>query len=287
MKVAYLTRGGTIHDRTWASELSKYFDVWTFDRSDPTLHKDVRPDIIQAGPLLTDVIDWALYAKRLWDSRLVAMSWAFDVLETPPSAIVKQWQVINHADILLCDSAVVHNALLAQREPPFPPSIQFPWGVDLEMFSPDTDPPTNVFIARERGLSVMQRAFVIANKPWFTTRMRHTSMPAQYRMSWAYACASPSDGSSVSLLEAMACGLPVIVSDIAGNREWVTHGVNGWLCKHDDPQAFADAIVECASMTVAERKQMGEANRAVVEARADWHANFEKLVEAYHAIVGK
>jgi glycosyltransferase involved in cell wall biosynthesis len=283
MKVAYITPGGSVHDEQWLKKLRQYFEVVT--------RPDLDVDIVQSGPIAyhsTFGENVALMNK----CPFVMMSWGFDVLETKPGFSPSLYEdalrcIVKAADAFICDSNVVRDKLLHLRQGDPPPIIQFPWGVDLEMFSPNLDPSTDVFIARERGLSVIQRAFAIADKPWFTTRMRHTSMPAQYRVSRAYICASPSDGSSVSLLEAMACGLPAIVSDIAGNREWVTHGVNGWLCKHDDPQAFADAIVECASMSVAERKQMGEANRAVVEARADWHANFEKLAEAYHAIVGK
>ncbi len=44
-----------------------------------------------------------------------------------------------------------------------------------------------------------------------------------------YLSASLSDGASVSLLEAMACGVLPIVSDIPANREWITHGENGLL----------------------------------------------------------
>ena len=50
--------------------------------------------------------------------------------------------------------------------------------------------------------------------------------------------ASLSDGSSVSLMEAMASGLPVLVSDIPGNREWVTEE-NGWLFAVNDVTVIA------------------------------------------------
>ena len=50
-----------------------------------------------------------------------------------------------------------------------------------------------------------------------------------YRAADLYISCSHSDGTSVSLLEAMASELPVIVTDLAANREWVQHGVNGWL----------------------------------------------------------
>jgi glycosyltransferase involved in cell wall biosynthesis len=287
VKVAYITPGGSVHDEQWLKKLRQYFEVVT--------RPDLGVDIVQSGPIAyhsTFGENVALMNK----CPFVMMSWGFDVLETKPGFSPSLYEdalrcIVKAADAFICDSNVVRDKLLELRQGDPPPIIQLPWGVDLEMFSPSNESPKHQLVARNRGIDTVVDAFGRTRLyAWGFVMPRktpHDAMPGVYRQAWAYICASPSDGSSVSLLEAMASGLPVIVSDIAGNREWVTHGVNGWLCKHDDPQAFADAIVECASMSVVERKQMGERNRAVVEARADWNRNFEKLVEAYHAIVGK
>ena len=42
----------------------------------------------------------------------------------------------------------------------------------------------------------------------------------------------------------MACGCPVLVSDIPGNREWVQPGENGWLFPDGDAQALGQAIIQ-------------------------------------------
>ncbi len=52
-------------------------------------------------------------------------------------------------------------------------------------------------------------------------RVNQTELPKIYRGADLYVSTSKSDGSSVSLLEAMGCGRPVLVSDIPSNREWV------------------------------------------------------------------
>ena len=56
----------------------------------------------------------------------------------------------------------------------------------------------------------------------FPGQVKYSELPRYYQMADLYVSASHSDGSSISLLEAMACGRPVLVSDIPGNREWVT-----------------------------------------------------------------
>lgn len=58
-----------------------------------------------------------------------------------------------------------------------------------------------------------------------------------------YVSTSKSDGSSVSLLEAMALGAFPIVSDIPANRAWIRHGENGLLFPVGEPRALAREIV--------------------------------------------
>lgn len=50
------------------------------------------------------------------------------------------------------------------------------------------------------------------------------------------------EGLSVALMEAMAAGLPCVVSEIRGNVDLIKNGEGGFLCKPDDVDAFADSI---------------------------------------------
>ena len=70
---------------------------------------------------------------------------------------------------------------------------------------------------------------------------------ALYRESDVYVSISRSDSTSQSLLEAMSSGLLPIVTDIAGNREWVTHRREGYLVPAGDEDALACAIEEGSS----------------------------------------
>ncbi|MEW6129109.1 MAG: glycosyltransferase family 4 protein [Acidobacteriota bacterium] len=51
------------------------------------------------------------------------------------------------------------------------------------------------------------------------------------------------DGIPNVLVEAMACGLPIITTGISGIPEIVHHGVNGWLIPPDNPEALAEALL--------------------------------------------
>jgi glycosyltransferase involved in cell wall biosynthesis len=87
-----------------------------------------------------------------------------------------------------------------------------------------------------------------------------------------YASMSFDDGSSSSLMEALACGLPVVVSDIVGNREWVNDGKNGFLVPRGDAPALARRIVELLEDPEL-RLRMRFANLSLSRARADWKTN--------------
>jgi glycosyltransferase involved in cell wall biosynthesis len=104
-------------------------------------------------------------------------------------------------------------------------------------------------------------------------------LPQWFRAVDGYISCAQSDGTSISLLEAMATGLPVIVTDIPSNREWVTAGVNGWLAK--DIEGFAEAILRVAKLKSAERLAISIENQKVVENRANWDRNFPKLLAMY------
>jgi len=101
-------------------------------------------------------------------------------------------------------------------------------------------------------------------------------LPRYYRSADLYISASHSDGSSISLLEAMACGRPVLVSDIPGNREWVQPGVNGWLFPDGDADALAEAILHALDQR-SRLPEMGIQARQIAEQRADWQKNFPNL----------
>jgi glycosyltransferase involved in cell wall biosynthesis len=81
-------------------------------------------------------------------------------------------------------------------------------------------------------------------------------------------------------MEALASGLPCLVSDIPGNKEWIVEGENGWLFRDGDVNDLAEKIL----YTIKNRKlfhQIGESARKTAEQKADWKKNFGKLLEAY------
>jgi glycosyltransferase involved in cell wall biosynthesis len=105
-------------------------------------------------------------------------------------------------------------------------------------------------------------------------------LPKYYQAADLFISASHVDGSSISLLEAMACGIPAIVSDIPGNQEWVKPEVNGWLFPDGSSEVLAKTML--AAIQDPERlKRYGERARQIAEERADWERNSQGLLDAY------
>jgi len=99
-----------------------------------------------------------------------------------------------------------------------------------------------------------------------------------------YVSSSHSDGTSVSLLEAMAARLGVVVTDVPSILEWVVPGRNGVVVPRGDARALATAIVQ-ASRNPEQIKAYGENNFSVVRSRADWDQNFRVFETLYRQLV--
>jgi L-malate glycosyltransferase len=110
-------------------------------------------------------------------------------------------------------------------------------------------------------------------------------MPKWFRAASGYISCAESDGTSVSLLEAMATGLPVVVTDIPSNREWVTDGEGGWLATLGSPEHFADCMLRVARLKPGHRQAISQRNQHLVAERADWDRNFPLLLDFYERLV--
>jgi glycosyltransferase involved in cell wall biosynthesis len=104
-----------------------------------------------------------------------------------------------------------------------------------------------------------------------------TDLKSALESSCYYLSASLSDGASSSLLEAMACGLFPILSDIPANCEWVTHEANGLLF----PPGNDSYLGECIHRAIVGEPWMLNArvaNRRLVEDRANVNVSMKALV---------
>jgi glycosyltransferase involved in cell wall biosynthesis len=108
-----------------------------------------------------------------------------------------------------------------------------------------------------------------------------------YRRLAIYVQASASEeGTSNSIVEAMASGLPVIATDIGGNAETVRHNETGLIVPPRDPEALAAAILSLLEGQ-ERRHAMGMLARAVALTSYSRAGMVEATIAAYEAALAK
>jgi glycosyltransferase involved in cell wall biosynthesis len=124
---------------------------------------------------------------------------------------------------------------------------------ELQIVGATGDPGSKALFARERrGLAVT----VAAGDP----------RPAYHRAE-LFVLPSLEDGFGFVAAEALACGLPVLLTDQCGAAEWVVPGQSGWVV----PAGSADALAAALDAALRRRHElpdMGRVGRSTIEARA-------------------
>ena len=103
-------------------------------------------------------------------------------------------------------------------------------------------------------------------------------------LSDVFALPSRSEGFSNALLEAMACGIPPVVSAVGGNPEVVEDGVNGFLVPFGDSAAVADRVMRLLA-DPALRQRLGAAARQRVLERFTVEVMVRQVADAYSALL--
>jgi L-malate glycosyltransferase len=114
----------------------------------------------------------------------------------------------------------------------------------------------------------------------FLGRVPHEEMPELLSQADVYVSTSLTDGTSVSLLEAMACGNFPVVTDIVSNREWVHDGENGFLVPTANENILAAKIIDALRNGALVSHARLE-NQRIIKERAYVKGQIDKLTEIY------
>ena len=103
-----------------------------------------------------------------------------------------------------------------------------------------------------------------------------SDLPKILANSEVYISTSISDGTSVSLLEAMSAGRICLVRDFASNREWIKHGENGFL--FSTSEELSDLLISISRLSFEEKLSISKAARCSVIGRGDWKESKKALI---------
>lgn len=125
----------------------------------------------------------------------------------------------------------------------------------------------------------------IADRTVFVGAVPHAAVPDELRALDIYVALSRHDSESfgVAAIEASACGLPVVVSDVSGLKEVTRDGVTGTVVRREDPRAAANAIAAMVR-SVELRMRMGNAGIAHVKQEYEWSACVDRMLDVLTSV---
>jgi glycosyltransferase involved in cell wall biosynthesis len=230
------------------------------------------------------------------------------VPETPLARQVEQELVL--ADRVIIQSRFSERTLI-ERGVSADKLVRIPLGVDVQRFRPAPARATHPFRALFVGQVTLRKGVQYLLEAWkqlkwrdaelwlvgqvmpdFRTVLRqYANLPglrilgylpdliAVYQTSDAFVLPSVEDGFALVVPEAMACGLPVIVSDHTGAADLVRHGESGFVVIYNDVAQYAHAL-ETLCINSARGREMGEAGRVTAQAHT-WEVYRQKLVDLH------
>jgi glycosyltransferase involved in cell wall biosynthesis len=101
-----------------------------------------------------------------------------------------------------------------------------------------------------------------------------------YHAATVFVLPSYYEGLPTSLLEAMACGLPVVTTNVGSIPEIVENNRNGTIVPKGDPLAISEAVLHLLK-NKQERLEIGRAARKKVELYYDWNKLVDRLIRCY------
>jgi len=239
---------------------------------------------------------------------------AFD--ETPPAMIERELAEYDAADAIAVPSTFCAETFVAQGVDRSKLLIN-PYGVDLTRFMDgaarrdDHATPRVLFVGRvgiRKGVPDLVRAFdvlggeaeldlvgpvepavegmlsVSAGTIQVRGPMPAAELPTRYAAADIFCLPSLEEGLPLVLLQAMASGLPVVVTPECGAADILTDGVEGLIVPAGDRDALSEALREL-SRNPARRTAMGAAARARVEAGWSWNDYTNRAVSNYERVL--
>lgn len=119
----------------------------------------------------------------------------------------------------------------------------------------------------------------------FLGEVRNSELPNYLTSSDIYVSTALSDGGiSASIKEAMACELPVIITDSCDNRKWIIDGENGFIFPAKESVKLAEKIIFLIKNKQI-RDKFGGLGRKIIQEKHDYYTEMKKMENVYYKII--
>jgi glycosyltransferase involved in cell wall biosynthesis len=153
---------------------------------------------------------------------------------------------------------------------------------------PDTVLVQKHYKRTEKALAeylVLAKALGVDERVRLVGDMVYEQLPCLYNLADVVVSVPSSDATPMSVLEAMACGVFPVVSDLPSLREWLVDGQDGFFVKMGDVAGLADCL--CYALTHPKlREAAGRASREKVVSKASQRHNMKQMEQFYEELVG-
>lgn len=126
----------------------------------------------------------------------------------------------------------------------------------------------------------------LENVVTFTDRIPNNQVPQKLNSFDIYCAPSLAESFGVAIIEASACKLPVVVTNVGGLKEVVKHGETGIIVESENAQQLAEALLKLVLDTNL-RVDYGENGRKFVAQHYEWKENVKMMEQAYIKCLNK
>ncbi len=131
----------------------------------------------------------------------------------------------------------------------------------------------------------LARSLGVSESIRFVGKLENARLPQYLSCMDLYVSTSLSDaGLAASTAEAMACGVPVVITDSGENRKWVQDGENGFVVSVKSPEALAQKIVTLLK-DEALRRRFAKLGREAIEKKNNYDIEMDKMGKFYSEMV--
>jgi glycosyltransferase involved in cell wall biosynthesis len=134
------------------------------------------------------------------------------------------------------------------------------------------------------NLRSLSRIMGIDKRVIFTGVVKNEEIPSYHSITDVMVFPSYAEGLPNAVVEAVACGKPVVATNVGGIPEVITPGINGFLITAGDVKTLSSNIIQILTNTTL-RKQMGRMSRQIAETRFNASKNAESLSDLFRQII--
>ena len=143
---------------------------------------------------------------------------------------------------------------------------------------------TLIYIFSNFYLKDLVKELKIESSVFFPGFIPNAELPELLNNSDIYISTSLSDaGIAASTAEAMACGVPVVVTDTGENCKWVKNGETGYLVPPSEPLRLAE-VIKNMILKPNEIKKVGLAGRKIISDYNDYQTEMAKMENLYKLV---